>query len=120
MKRTEIIRAFRALLRLKDTDMPIRCAWGIYWLVEQLKPLYDSTTELEAVLFEKYGGSVIEGNITFPNTESADAFMHEYNKMSNEDLDTKIRKVVVNFNEIGNAIMTPADIAFLHDIIQFE
>ena len=121
MKQYQINKAYAALSRLANMQMPIRDAYNLYMLTEQIKPAYNFELEQERKLIEKYGGTLDQetGAFIFKDKETTEAFRGEIMELNNLDVDVEFSVVTIAMESLGAQKITPVDIMCLEGFVSF-
>ena len=121
MKQYQINRAFGALGRLANMQLPVRDSRNIYMLSRQLENAYNFELEQEKKLIEKYHGTINgDGGVVFQSGEDAAGFNEELAELNNLDIEVEFDQVFINCDAMGNQCITPLDIAYLDGFVTFE
>ena len=86
MKQFKIIKAYKALTKLGQQDLPIRLAFDLFKIKQALQPQWDFQLDEENKLAASAKVSA-DGSVTFDSPEAAEAFRQ---KLSDIDVDLKI------------------------------
>lgn len=121
MKQLQINKAYGALNKLANMQMPVRDAYNLYLLTEQIKPSYNFALEQEKKLLEKYGGVLDQntGAFMFKDRETTDAFRQEITELNNLDVETEVDPVEISMDALGTQKITPVDIMCLEGFVAF-
>lgn len=121
MKQFQINRAYSALNKLANMQMPIRDAYNLYLLSERIKPAYNFELEQEKKLIEKYAGVLNQntGAIAFQDDESAASFQREMAALNSFDVDIEVNPVVISMDSLVEQKIAPIDIMCLDGFVTF-
>lgn len=121
MKQFQINKAYGALNKLANMQMPIRDAYNLYILAERIKPAYNFELEQEKKLIEKYAGVLNQstGAITFNDEETTLAFRNEMAELNNFDVDIELTPVPISMDSLAGQKITPIDIMCLDGFVTF-
>lgn len=121
MKQYQINKAYSALGRLANMQMPVRDARNLYMLSKQLDDAYNFELEQERKLIEKYNGVLTgDGGVTFPNNDEAKKFGEELAELNNLDVEVDFDPVVIPCDVMDEQRVSPFDIACLDGFVTFE
>lgn len=121
MKQYQINRAFGALGRLANMQLPVRDSRNVYMLSKRLENAYNFELEQEKKLIEKYHGTLSnDGGVVFQNSEDAAGFNAELAELNNLDVEVEFDPVVINCDAMDDQRITPFDIACLDGFVTFE
>lgn len=121
MKQLQINKAYGALSRLANIQMPVRDAYKLYLLTEQMKPCCNFQLEQERKLLEKYGGAIDQdsGSFVFKDRETMEAFRREMAELNELDAEIEVDPVEISMDALGAQKLTPADIMCLEGFVAF-
>ncbi|MBQ8619045.1 MAG: hypothetical protein IJ418_16235 [Clostridia bacterium] len=121
MKQYQINRAFGALSRLANLQLPVRDSRNVYMLSKCLEDAYNFELEQEKKLIEKYHGVLgNDGGVVFQNGDDAVGFNSELSELNSLDVEVKFEPVVINCDVMEGQRITPFDIACLDGFVTFE
>ena len=121
MKQLQINKAYGALNKLANMQMPVRDAYRLYLLTEQIKPSYNFELEQEKKLLEKYEGVLDQGSGTFKfkDRETMEAFGREMKELNDFDAEIEFDPVEISMDALGTQKLTPVDIMCLKGFVAF-
>ena len=121
MKQLQINKAYGALNKLANMQMPVRDAYRLYLLTEQIKPSYNFELEQEKKLLEKYEGVLDQGSGTFQfkDRETMEAFGREMKELNDFDAEIEFDPVEISMDALGTQKLTPVDIMCLEGFVAF-
>lgn len=121
MKQESINRAYSALLKLKDYKLPLKKAYAIYQLYQSISSAYDfALSEEQKYLMEYKGKPNGDGTVVFATPTECAAFRDKVEELNNMDVDISIEPVTITEKDLGEQMITPADIADLEGFVTFE
>ena len=121
MKQYQVNRAYSALGRLANMQLPVRDSRNLYLLSKQLEDTYYFELEQEKKLIKKYGGTLsANGSVTFANSEDANKFGEELSELNNLEVEIVFNPVVILCDAMGDQKISPLDVACLDGFVSFE
>lgn len=121
MKQYQINKAYNALGRLANMQLPVRDARNIYMLSKQLDNAYNFELEQEKKLIDKYHGVFTnDGGVTFASKEDGDNFGKALAELNNLDVDVDFDPVVISCEAMGDQRISPFDVACLDGFVVFK
>ena len=121
MKQYQINKAYSALGRLANMQLPVRDSRNLYMLSRQLEDAYSFELKQEKKLVEKYHGIIDNGGgVTFPNSDEAKKFGEEIAELNNLEVEIDFDPVVISCDSIEDQRISPYDIACLDGFVMFE
>lgn len=121
MKQYQINKAYNALGRLADMQLPVRDSRNLYMLSKQLGDAYDFALQQEKKLIEKYNGVLTgDGGITFSNSDEMKKFSEELAELNNLEIDVEFDPVIISCDAMEGQRISPSDIACLDGFVTFE
>ena len=117
MKQRVIVRAYKALIKLGQQDLPVRLAFELFKVKSALQPHLDFQIDEEN---KASAGATVnpDGSITFGSTEAADAFRERLRELGDIDVDLKIRPAQIPLSTPG-LTLSMDDIEALNCFVQF-
>jgi len=117
MKQFRIIKAYKALIKLGQQDLPIRLAFDLFKIKQALQPQWDFQVDEENKLAA--GAKVdADGTVTFNTPEDADAFRKKLSELNNIDVNLKVKPVRIPLS-IPGAVLSMNDIEALDGFVVF-
>ena len=117
MKQFRIIKAYKALIKLGQQDLPIKLAFDLFKIKQALQPQWDFQVDEEAKLTT--GTKVnADGSVTFESPEAAAAFRQRLKELSDIDVDLKIKPVQIPLSTPG-LTLSMDDVDALDCFVQF-
>ena len=117
MKQFRIIKAYKALIKLGQQDLPIKLAFDLFKIKQALQPQWDFQVDEEAKLTT--GTKVnADGSVTFESPEAAAAFRQRLKELSDIDVDMKIKPVQIPLSTPG-LTLSMDDVDALDCFVQF-
>lgn len=121
MKQYQINKAYSALSRLANMQLPVRDSRNLYMLSKQLDDAYNFELEQEKKLIEKYHGVFTkDGGVTFANSDDANGFGAELKELNNLEVEVEFDPVVIDCDAMGDQRISPFDVACLDGFVMFE
>lgn len=121
MKQYQVNRAYGALNKLSEMQLPIRDAHKVFMLAQQLKSNYDFEIEQEKKIFERnHARFMPNGEMVFDDEQDAIRFKDEMTELGNIDVDLDIQPVTISIDSLDGYTMTPSDIMALSGFVDFE
>lgn len=120
MKQSQINRAYSALTKMINMELPAKDAFGIYALAKKLETNYSFEIDREKRLIEKYNGQIDKsGQISFKSEDDAIAFGNEVVELGQMEVDLEISPISVSIDSFGDQHITPNDILCLDGFVEF-
>ena len=117
MKQFKVIKAYKALIKLGQQDLPIKLAFDLFKIKQALQPQWDFQVDEEAKLTT--GTKVnADGSVTFESPEAAAAFRQRLKELSDIDVDMKIKPVQIPLSTPG-LTLSMDDVDALDCFVQF-
>ena len=121
MKQYQINKAYSALGRLANMQLPVRDSRNLYMLSKQLDNAYNFELEQEKKLIEKYHGVLTgDGGVTFPNSDETKKFGEELAELNNLEVEVEFDPVVISCDAMEDQRISPFDVACLDGFVMFE
>lgn len=121
MKQYQINKAYNALGRLANMQLPVRDSRNLYMLSKQLDDAYSFEVEQEKKLIEKYNGVLTgDGGVTFPSNDEAKKFSEDLAELNNLEVDVEFDPVVISCDAMDGQRISPFDVACLDGFVTFE
>ena len=117
MKQFRIIKAYKALTKLGQQDLPIRLAFDLFKIKQALQPQWDFQLDEENKLAASAKVSA-DGSVTFDSPEAAEAFRQKLKELSDIDVDLKITPARIPLS-IPGLTLSMDDIDALDCFVQF-
>ena len=117
MKQFKIIKAYKALTKLGQQDLPIRLAFDLFKIKQALQPQWDFQLDEENKLAASAKVSA-DGSVTFDSPEAAEAFRQKLKELSDIDVDLKITPARIPLS-IPGLTLSMDDIDALDCFVQF-
>ena len=117
MKQFRIIKAYKALIKLGQQDLPIRLAFDLFKIKQALQPQWDFQLDEENKLAASAKVSA-DGSVTFDSPEAAEAFRQKLKELSDIDVDLKITPARIPLS-IPGLTLSMDDIDALDCFVQF-
>lgn len=117
MKQYAIIKAYKALTKLGQQDLPIKLAFDLFKIKRALQTQWDFQVDEEAKLT---AGTTVnpDGSVTFETPEKAEAFRARLKELASIDVDLKIKPVQIPLS-IPGLKLSMDDIDALDCFVQF-
>lgn len=120
MKQFQINRAYGALRKLTDMELPIRESYLIATLIKKLEFNYEFELDREKKLLVKYHGKPNEkGGIDFKTEEDAIGFKKETVELNSMDVDLEIEPIELSFESFEEQHLKPSEILCLDGFVKF-
>lgn len=120
MKQYQANKAYGALNKIANQQLPVRDSYNIYMLLKSLEPVYRFELEQERRLVQKYGGEVgSNGSVRIPDRDDANRFKEEIEELNNLEIDLDIKPVVINCDALNDLRISPYDVSCLEGFVDF-
>ena len=117
MKQAAIIKAYRAINKLGQQDLPIRLAFDLFQIKQALQPHWNFQLDAEGKAIT--GGTVnIDGSASFDNQDAAAACQARLQELADIDVDLQIKPARIHLSTPG-LTLSMDDIAALDGFVQF-
>ncbi len=117
MKQFKVIKAYKALTKLGQQDLPIKLAFDLFKIKQALQPQWDFQVDEETKLAA--GAKVSDdGSVTFESPEAAAAFRQRVNELGDIDVDLKVKPVQIPLS-IPGLTLSMDDVDALDCFVQF-
>ena len=117
MKQFKIIKAYKALTKLGQQDLPIKLAFDLFKIKQALQPQWDFQVDEENKLAVNAKVNA-DGSVTFDSPEAAEAFRQKLKELSDIDVDLKITPARIPLS-IPGLTLSMDDIDALDCFVQF-
>ena len=117
MKQFKIIKAYKALTKLGQQDLPIRLAFDLFKIKQALQPQWDFQLDEENKLTASAKVNA-DGSVTFDTPEAAEMFRQKLKDLSDIDVDLKITPARIPLS-IPGLTLSMDDIDALDCFVQF-
>lgn len=117
MKQSEVIRAYKALAKLGQQNLPIRLAYDLFKLKTALKTQYDFQVAEEKKASANATANP-DGSITFGTPEEAAAFRQKLMELGDIAVDLKVKPVQIPLS-IPGLTLSMEDVEALDRFILF-
>ena len=117
MKQFKVIKAYKALTKLGQQDLPIKLAFDLFKIKQALQPQWDFQVDEENKLTTSAKFNP-DGTVSFDSPEAADAFRQKLKDLSDIDVDLKITPVRIPLS-IPGLTLSMDDIDALDCFVQF-
>ena len=117
MKQFRIIKAYKALTKLGQQDLPIRLAFDLFKIKQALQPQWDFQLDEENKLTASAKVNA-DGSVTFDTPEAAEMFRQRLKDLSDIDVDLKVKPVQIPLS-IPGLTLSMDDIDALDCFVQF-
>ena len=117
MKQFRIIKAYKALTKLGQQDLPIKLAFDLFKIKQALQPQWDFQLDEENKLTASAKVNA-DGSVTFDTPEAADMFRQKLKDLSDIDVDLKVKPVQIPLS-IPGLTLSMDDIDALDCFVQF-
>ena len=117
MKQFRIIKAYKALTKLGQQDLPIKLAFDLFKIKQALQPQWDFQLDEENKLTASAKVNA-DGSVTFDTPEAAEMFRKKLKDLSDIDVDLKITPARIPLS-IPGLTLSMDDIDALDCFVQF-
>ena len=117
MKQFKIIKAYKALTKLGQQDLPIKLAFDLFKIKQALQPQWDFQVDEETKLTASAKINA-DGSVTFESPEAAAAFRQRLKELSDIDVDLKVKPVQIPLS-IPGLTLSMDDVDALDCFVQF-
>lgn len=118
MKQFRIIKAYKALIKLSQQDLPIRLAFDLFKIKQALQPQWDFQLDEENKLTASAKVNA-DGSVTFDTPEAAETFKQKLKNLSDIDVDLKVTPAQIPLNTPGLKL-SMEDIDALDMFVKFK
>ena len=120
MKQERINTVYQALYKLSSLRLPVAKAYGVYKLTKVFEEPFRFELSFEQELLNRYQGQLREdGEIYFPNAESAEKFQAEIQEANSMEVDLQFDVLDLSDVDLSECSITAADIMSLEGIVVF-
>lgn len=121
MKQEKISKAYSALIKLSNYQLPLKKAYEVYKLVKSVEDPYNfACSEEKKYISELHGNVQPDGSISFENVKDYELFVERHNELNEMEVDVDITPVHLSERDMGAQLITPAEIHSLEDFVSFE
>lgn len=117
MKQFKIIKAYKALTKLGQQDLPIKLAFDLFKIKQALQTQWDFQVDEETKLTASAKVNA-DGSVTFDTPEAAAAFRQRLKELSDIDVDLKVKPVQIPLS-IPGLTLSMDDVDALDCFVQF-
>ena len=117
MKQFKVIKAYKALTKLGQQDLPIKLAFDLFKIKQALQPQWDFQLDEENKLTASAKVNA-DGSVTFDTPEAAEMFRQRLKDLSDIDVDLKVKPVQIPLS-IPGLTLSMDDIDALDCFVQF-
>ena len=117
MKQFKVIKAYKALTKLGQQDLPIKLAFDLFKIKQALQPQWDFQLDEENKLAANAKVNA-DGSVTFDSPEAAEAFRQKLKELSDIDVDLKVKPVQIPIS-IHGLTLSMDDVDALDCFVQF-
>lgn len=117
MKQSNIVGAYKVLTKLSQQDLPIRLAFDLFKIKQQLQPQWDFQIE-EETKASAAAKQLPGGRLEFQTTEEADAFRKRLAEIGEIDVEMEIKKPSIPLT--AEIRLSVEDVEALKDFVEFE
>ena len=117
MKQFKVIKAYKALTKLGQQDLPIKLAFDLFKIKQALQPQWDFQLDEEKKMTDSAQVNA-DGSITFETQEAAAAFWQRLKELSDIDVDLKVKPVQIPIS-IPGLTLSMDDVDALDCFVQF-
>lgn len=117
MKQSAVIKAYKALIKLGQRDLPIKLAFDLFKLKTALQPHFDFQVAEEKKASANATANP-DGSITFGTPEEAAAFRQKLMELGDIDVDLHVKPVQIPLS-IPGLTLSMDDIDALNGFVQF-
>lgn len=117
MKQSEIIKAYKAIIKLGQQDLPIRLAFDLFKIKMALQPHFDFQVNEEKKASANATANP-DGSVTFSSLEEADAFRKKLRELNDIDVELKVKPVQIPLS-IPGLTLSMEDIEALDCFVKF-
>lgn len=121
MRQQSVVKACDALYNLTNCRLPVKKAYSVYKLQQALESPYNFVANEERKAIEDCHAEVQpDGKITFKEISDAVKYRDRMNEVYDMDVEIKAEPVTLTEKDMGDATISPADIAALEGLITFD
>lgn len=119
IKLVDVFQSKDSLVKLANSDLPIKTAYNLSKLVKKLNDEYQTLEDFRIELVKKYG-ELDGANYKVPqNGEKFDNFIKEYNDFMQTEIEVDISEIEVQMNDL-KIKLTPIDIINIEKFIKLS
>jgi len=117
LKLSDIFQSKDSLVKLANSDLPIKTAYNLSKLVKKLNEEYQNLEDFRVELVRKHG-NLEEGNYRVPqNGEQFDNFIKEYNDFMQTEIEIDVPEIEVPIEDI-KIKLTPMDVINIEKFVK--
>lgn len=118
MTQMEAVKAYKALLSLSESKMPVARALAVFRAKKALSPAFEFHAEQERLIAERHHAKVENGSYKLDDPEEAQKMAEELKELCETDSGINVPKVTVKADD--GIRLSPADIEALEPILTIE
>lgn len=131
MKHIQFIRAYNALQKISNYDLPVRDAYMVFKLLKEVKLAYEFAAKMERQLIEKYKGQVNDdGSVNFIHGDdeksksegisNMNKFVAELDELNNTEMDIEFEPIKLSYDAMEGQKISANEIMALDGFVIFE
>lgn len=110
-----------SIAKLGELKLPIKIAWEIHKISNELADKLRFVGEEEQKIIEKFNGSILpDGKIQFSNNEDSHNAFLELNTLHEEELDCDFEPIEISFDDLSDYAIEPNMLAGFDGVISFK
>lgn len=117
MNHKQLINAYVTLTRMGGAQMEVKTAMVLYKVRKSLEPYYQFCAEREEAIMDRYGGHIVDGNVTFNTAQNAVAAQADLNELYLTEIEDSFIPVEVQMDNLKDCTMSISDMEALEGII---
>lgn len=119
MTNGRIVKAYNVLEKLANRSMPIKMAYSLFKLRQQLKPIYTFFYEREKALVDELKPTIIgDGKLQFLTVEDKTRWEEKHTELTETETDIVIEPVSLLLSE--DFELSPNDVEALDGFVTFD
>lgn len=121
LKQYKLTRAYQSIMmNLASAQLPMQNAYDVYLLCKAIEPFYTFEINQRKALIERYNGEIDDGmNPRFKSELDAISFRDAITELANCEVDLDVKKIEIPVLSLGDARISPVDIASMEDFVSF-
>lgn len=120
MTYAKVVAAHKTMRKIYNVQLPVRAAYKVYQMIRQIEVPFGFYIERNKALMEEYGGTIRDNDFVFPTQEDLLAYRQGLQELNDTEVELEIEPVTLEFSDIDDCKLSPAEIASLDGFIRFE
>ena len=118
MTQMEAVKAYKALLSLSESKMPVATALAVFRAKKALSPAFEFHAEQERKIAESHNARVENGSYKVDDPEEAQKMVADLKELCEMDCGIKIDPITIKADD--GIRLTPSDIEALEPVLTIE